>query len=344
MPWTPPQIRPVGYIIKKADDWDVIVTDLQYLKNILDGTEGQDVTLAQKLVVTQGLTTRPYVVETGWPGTGALTLRASSGSCFVISPGTGTVYLLGNAYFSGTDWLRLQNANRAAMVSVFDGFVQFRQAPSGTGPITWATVLTTYPSGGVAIGNAPTDPGQNNVMVQGGLTVGTNATSNVPVKLFETVLASAQSPVSFTSIPQTYRHLQLVVSARLNASVTDAPVSIQLNGDTGANYAFQSLTVAGSSVAGATYGTATRIGIGRAAGASAPANYRGAMTATLFHYTQAAHKLVESTNTLATSTTAMTSGQYYGLWANTSAITSITIFPDSNQFVADSVFTLYGLP
>jgi hypothetical protein len=68
------------------------------------------------------------------------------------------------------------------------------------------------------------------------------------------------------------------------------------------------------------------------------------MTATLFHYTQSAVKLVASTNTLATAATGMASGQYYGLWANTSAITSITIFPDSNQFTADSVFTLYGLP
>jgi hypothetical protein len=344
MPWTPPQIRSVGYVIKKVDDWDVIVTDLQYLKNVLDGTEGQDVTFAQKVVVTQGLTSRPYVVETGWPASGDLTLRASSGSCYVMSPGTGTVYLLGNAYYTGTNWLRLQNANRAAMVSVFDGSVQFRQAPAGTGPITWSTVLTTYPSGGVAIGTAPTDPGQNNLQVQGGLTVGTNATSNVPVKLFETVLASAQSPVFFTSIPQTYRHLQLVVSARLTASISDAPVWIQLNYDTGSNYCFQSLTVVGSSVSGATSGATTRIGIGRAAGATSLPYYRGVMTATLFHYTQAAVKLVESTNTLATAATSMSSGQYYGLWANTSAITSITIFPDSAQFLADSMFTLYGLP
>jgi hypothetical protein len=344
MPWTPPQIRPVGYIIKKADDWDVIVTDLQYLKNVLDGTEGQDVTFAQRFVVTQGLTTPPFVFEAGWPSSGALTLRARAGSCFVISPGTESVYVLGNAYYNGTDWLRLQTANRAAMVSVFDGFVQFRQAPSGTGPITWATVLTTYPSGGVAIGTAPTDPGQNNLRVQGGLTVGTNATSNVPVKVFETVLASAQSPVSFSSIPQTYRHLQLVVSARITASVTDAPVWIQLNNDTGSNYSFQSITVVGSNVIGGSTSATTRIAIGRAAGTTAPANYRGAMTATVFHYTQSAVKLVASSNTLATSATSLASGEYYGLWANTSAITSITIFPDSNQFAADSVFTLYGLP
>lgn len=50
MPWTDPVKRAVGYVIKKIEDWDVIVDDLLYLK----GKGGTKVTIENSLEVNPG--------------------------------------------------------------------------------------------------------------------------------------------------------------------------------------------------------------------------------------------------------------------------------------------------
>lgn len=194
MPWTTPQKRPVGYVIKKAEDWDVIIDDLQYLKDVLDGVQTQVVRLgtaltvyptggvyigsnpvdpgANNLVVRgaltiyKGRTARPYLLEADWPSAGTLSVISDGQVQIGAAPNT-TILLMGNAYYDGTGFVRRDTTRPATILRVYDQYVQISSAPSGTGYLTETTLAQIFANGGVFIGSSPVDPGANNLRVRG---------------------------------------------------------------------------------------------------------------------------------------------------------------------------------
>jgi len=66
---------------------------------------------------------------------------------------------------------------------------------------------------------------------------------------------TAQSTISFTSIPATYKHLQLRVSARSTYADTESFLKVNFNGDTGSNYPNHFLTGDGTNTGGYGYST-----------------------------------------------------------------------------------------
>lgn len=77
-----------------------------------------------------------------------------------------------------------------------------------------------------------------------------------------TTLGSANSTITFSSIPSTYKHLQLRHIARNTNASTGGNMFIQLNGDTGSNYAWHRLEGYGTGVGSVGIASAVSFAVG----------------------------------------------------------------------------------
>lgn len=174
--------------------------------------------------------------------------------------------------------------------------------------------------------------------------LGTLTAPNVATRLAETVLGSAAGSVSIASIPATYRHLRVVVTTRGDASANNVQLLLRLNGDSGANYSYETIQADLTTVSSGRSTAATSIDIARIPGATAPANFFTTTTIVLGNYRGATWKTATATGHGASSTAApmwfATTGDYSG----TSAITQFTIVPATGNLVASTVVTVYGEP
>jgi hypothetical protein len=163
----------------------------------------------------------------------------------------------------------------------------------------------------------------------------------------ETALVANAASVTFSSISASYRDLLVVVRGRGDKSATDVDVRVQFNGDTGFNYdaVYQisnaSSTMINGDFIGGGYGYC---GVLAAATTVASAaghvefriyDYRG----TTFHKTYRSRSANKRANTV---------GSFYeydvsGDWRSTAAISSVVVFPDSGNFIAGTVVSLYGI-
>jgi hypothetical protein len=169
---------------------------------------------------------------------------------------------------------------------------------------------------------------------------GAGGGAGVPAyELIETVvMPSNASSVTISSIPSTYKHLQVRTMA-WNAS-SNGLMRMWMNGDTGTNYSAHRLQGNGSSVNAQDYlgNPFTYVG------------YYGGSTQAVA--TPSIIDILDYTNTSKNKTVRALSGIYNsnevalfsGLWVNTSAITSLTFKDNANyQFNAGSRFSLYGI-
>lgn len=157
--------------------------------------------------------------------------------------------------------------------------------------------------------------------------------------------ASSVTLGSGGTIPQTYKALRLIFSARSTAAAVGDDTTIRFNGDSGANYTFRRLYGSGS-VAGSDTASQTQLYLGNAsAGANATASTFGSAEVFIPNYTSSLAKVIVSEGLHENNATSAYSALIAGKWSGTAAITSITIYPSgtSPNFVANSSFTLYGL-
>ena len=159
-----------------------------------------------------------------------------------------------------------------------------------------------------------------------------------------TVGAGGSSSVTFTSIPSTYKHLQIRGIARDSRSNAATNLYIQYNSDTGANYTAHELYGNGSTaVAGFEGASQTSALAARVTGNNSAANAFGGFVIDVLDYA--------NTNKYKTSRSLAghednSSGAIWlisGLWMSTSAITSITITPVTSPILQYSSFALYGI-
>ncbi len=153
-----------------------------------------------------------------------------------------------------------------------------------------------------------------------------------------TVGSGGSSSITFSSIPQTYSHLQIRAIAN-KASGSDNTV-IQFNGDTANNYATHYL-----------FGNGTTASVG--AEASTSRAYVDVLTASATSFSGFITDILDYANT-SKNTTIRTlagidlngSGTVWlasGLWMNTNAVTSIVLKPTAGNFSQHSSFALYGI-
>ena len=169
-----------------------------------------------------------------------------------------------------------------------------------------------------------------------------NLLTNSFESIATTITSTSPSTVTFSSIPQTYQHLQLRYLARRSDAVGTSGISIQINGDGGANYVrnelYQSDTTASTSVATGQ----TQMAVGYMTGSTANAGSYGVGIIDLLDYANTNKNTVVRAITGANNNGSGSSNLSVGLWLNTAAVTSFS-FIIGGTFVNNSTFTLYGI-
>ena len=157
-------------------------------------------------------------------------------------------------------------------------------------------------------------------------------------------LSSTPGTVSFTSIPNTYEHLQLRMLTRetSNLYTNTASLIFNFNSDGAGNYARHQVRGTGATVTAAALTSTTNPAFGYHPGGGAAAGIFGATVVDILDYKNTnKYKTVRSLNGN-DSNGAGTVGVFSDVWMNTAAITSIQIIADQS-FTANSRFALYGI-
>jgi hypothetical protein len=162
-----------------------------------------------------------------------------------------------------------------------------------------------------------------------------------------TVGAAGASSVTFSSIPQTgYTDLVVKMSDRQTFAQPYANWSIQFNGSGGTAYSRRSLVGNGSSVSSGSETSASAIQIANSGqGNTATANTFSNWEIYIPNYTSANNKSVSIDSVAENNGTVAHATLWAGLWADTSAINSITIGVAGSgaSFMQYSTFYLYGV-
>lgn len=161
-----------------------------------------------------------------------------------------------------------------------------------------------------------------------------------------TVGAGGAASIDFTSIPSTYKHLQIRGIARAANAATYAGLRLQVgNGsiDTGSNYNTHDLYGDGGSAVASSAASNTNMYVGAISASSLGSNIFGVGVIDILDYADTnKNKTVRSL----ISTDANGSGYAYfssGAWRNTAAINTIKLFTTAGNFVQYSQFALYGI-
>ena len=159
-----------------------------------------------------------------------------------------------------------------------------------------------------------------------------------------TVGSGGSSTISFTSIPSTYKHLQVRIISRTDRANTYDNIKVNFNADTNANYNYHYLYGDGSAP-GSTYGTSQNfIPLGYTTGDSATSGMFGASIIDILDYGNT--NKYKTTRTL-NGNDGNGSGYIWlssGAWRDTAAINQIDLIPyTGTAFKQHSSFTLYGV-
>ena len=154
--------------------------------------------------------------------------------------------------------------------------------------------------------------------------------------------STSPSSVTFSSIPQTYQHLQLRYLVRRSDAVGTAGVSIQINGDGGANYVRNELYQGNTTASTSSAIGQTQMSVGYITGSTANSGSYGVGIIDILDYTNTNKNSVVRALTGANNNGAGNSNISTGVWLNTAAVTSFS-FIIGGSFVNNSTFTLYGI-
>jgi hypothetical protein len=163
----------------------------------------------------------------------------------------------------------------------------------------------------------------------------------------ERVTASgSQSTATFSSIPQTYKHLQIRGISR-DSSGSGHYMTLRFNSDTGNNYVYHMLIGGGNgTVSSLAYTSQSRIVIGQQPqSGDFASNIFGAFVTDIHDYSSSSKNKTTRTFTGkngGSSSYMDNSCLFSGLWLNTNAVTSITLTSDAN-WVSGTTFALYGI-
>lgn len=171
----------------------------------------------------------------------------------------------------------------------------------------------------------------------------------VPPSYYSIATSNGGNAASFTfsSIPQTYKHLQIRGIGRTSRASLGDVIYLRCNGDTGSNYRAHVLWTNGTSLSSYDQGASTYMAFDTPlAGSSANTNVFGSFIIDIFDYTSTnKNKVVrilsgyDNNSTTSLGQISMCSG----LWLNTAAITSLTLPVSFGSLDSNSSFALYGI-
>jgi hypothetical protein len=156
------------------------------------------------------------------------------------------------------------------------------------------------------------------------------------------VLAATATSVTFSSIPQTYKHLQVRFTSRFTDAFTSSNFSFRVNGDTAANYASHRITNQSASISADNLSATSTPYLGFMPGGSTTANTFNSGIIDLLDYTSTVKTKTFKAFIGSESSSRMSIAG--GLWNNTSAVTSLTFREPSGLTLAIGCrFSLYGI-
>jgi hypothetical protein len=179
----------------------------------------------------------------------------------------------------------------------------------------------------------------------GALTAGSSFESIATI-----VAVGGETALSFTSIPSTYKNLQIRLTYKdtYSASFSNATFRIGFNGDTANNYTTHYSEGTGSAASAGNNLPIPHIRFDRAGitAGDGSTNIFGVSIIDITDYASTTkHKTVRaiSGNDTNTASTQFGINISSGLWRSTSTITTINLIKDSTAFFAGSTFSLYGI-
>lgn len=181
-------------------------------------------------------------------------------------------------------------------------------------------------------------------------TLGTFAQQGVAGTSFESIATVAvgsggSASITFSSIPSTYTHLQIrcLIRTTQTGDITGSYISWSYNSDTSANYAYHVVKGTGSGTSAGALTSQTGTFAERFTTGFQSANTFGVGIIDILDYANTNKN--KTARTLA-GWDSNGSGQIAfnsELWASTSAINRIDIYPPANNFAQYSHFALYGI-
>jgi hypothetical protein len=166
--------------------------------------------------------------------------------------------------------------------------------------------------------------------------------------LIETkTLASSTAVVTFSTIPSTYTDLLVKGSTRQSGNSEGSQLGIRFNGSSASEYSRVLLFGFGNGVQTAGGSSETYARTAFAQSSTYTANNFGNFEICIANYTSSLFKSFTSDAVNETSATSYvySLALYAGLWSNTATITSLSLsdYPGSTDFAANSTFYLYGI-
>ena len=155
------------------------------------------------------------------------------------------------------------------------------------------------------------------------------------------ILTSASTSIVFSSIPSTYKHLQLRMTLRgTDTGGYQEPLEIRFNSDTGSNYNSHFLRGNGTAVSSGTSGTTTRIYADPAV--IGDASTAGIWAANVVDIVDYANRILSGM--MGSRTNDYDIRLHSGVWLNTTAVSTITLpHAYGTGYKAGSRFSLYGI-
>ena len=160
-----------------------------------------------------------------------------------------------------------------------------------------------------------------------------------------TTLSSSQATITFSSIPATFKHLQLRISVKnTRTGQNTASVFCRVNSDTStANYTYHNFQGDGSTASASGLATGNYAGLVAETPSADATSVFGVMIYDFIDYTNTnKYKTIRHTSGY----DANGNGGIYlttNLWLNTNAISTITITVPAYSFSQYSKFALYGI-
>lgn len=155
------------------------------------------------------------------------------------------------------------------------------------------------------------------------------------------------STITFSSIPSTYKHLQLrAIYKSAGSNVYNAWFSGKINNDTGANYSYHTVYGNGSSAGAVAYANNTVLDGFTRPGSDAGGAFYGAMIMDILDYKDTnKYKTIRHIGgaDINLSTTRLDVGIMSNGWRSTSAINEISFYGNQGAFIQYSHFALYGI-
>ena len=226
-------------------------------------------------------------------------------------------------------------------------FVEQAIFPGVTGFTIWDSTavfqnLLVADSGIITLRNAPVVPPSQN-----GASAPTSY-GTLPVKITESLLGAIAASITFSSIPAGFRHLKTDWYARGDTSAAAISILMRINNDSSANYDIQHITGSATTVTAAEVLGATSMQLSSITAATATAGYFGQGSTRVNDYAGiVGDKIVtsdaawSSANTTGTGTKQSTSGKWRTVGT---AVNRIDLLPGAGNFIAGSLFTLWGEP